>query len=222
METNKESRYEEENKLILSYLAEQDLKKKYAAILANEHNVYREKQPVIEKRKHVSWLKYAAAGILIIASILVSNHFLREVTPQQMALENIRNTQILGDPSSMRKDNAYVEQMRIEANYAFINKNFDESIRLFHQIVNSDKVDNVDYFYLGVSYLKGSNPQAKAAIDAFDKIAPNSVVVEETKWFMALAYLFDGDNQTAKTLLNEIITAKSFKHREATELIRAL
>lgn len=220
METNKESQHEEQNKLIVSYLTEQDLKRKYAAELAQKYNIHREAPS--PKIKHFSWIKYAAVAIIFLASFIVTNFFLSDITPQQMAVEHIRNTHILGDPSSMRKDNVSIEQLRIDANYAFANQNFDESIRLFQQIVNSEFYENSDYFYLGVSHLKGSNPQPKKALDALQKVASNSSLEAETKWFTALAYLLDNDPKAAKGLLKDIIKVKGYKYREAKELVEKI
>jgi hypothetical protein len=221
METNKDTRYEEDNKLIVTYLSEKDLKAKYAKILESKHAIKRDK-PVTKIRSIAPWMKYAAVGVLLLSTIFLTRQYLWEDSHQQMALDHIRETRILGDPSSMRKDNAFIEQMRIDANYAFINQNFDESARLFESIVSSEKVENDDYFYLGISYLRGTKPQAKAALDAFDKIASDSPLAKETKWFQALAYLLDGDSKSSKSLLNEIILEKSYKYREATEILSSL
>jgi hypothetical protein len=221
MEAKKDNHYEEENTFIVTYLSEKERKARYAQILAEKHNVKR-----IQHKTKINYvlpfMKYAAVGLLLMASIFLTRQTLVKDSTDQMALDYIRDTRILGDPSSMRKDNAYIEQLRIDANYAFINQNFDESARLYSKIVTSDKVENSDFLYLGISYLRANPSQPKAAIDAFDKVNVDSSVSKETKWFKALAYLVDKNHPSAKSLLSEIVEANGYKHREAATLLSHL
>jgi len=73
------------------------------------------------------------------------------------------------------------------------------------------------YLYLGLSYLAAG--QAKAALDALQKIGPESFDWEDAQWYQALAYLKGNDSAEAKAILQNIAGKPGPRQGEAREIL---
>lgn len=211
---------EEENKKIIHHLVERDLKAKYSKILAEKHGVHPERKSWTILKLH--WIKMVAACVILFVSYFIIQQYLPNNSPKQFALQQIKQTTILGDPAAMRKDVLFSEQLRLDANYAFIHNQFDEAIRLYENIIRTGNSIPSDYFYLGVSYLKCTDPKPAQAIEVFEKIKSEVQMKEELDWFSALALILQGDEIEAKGILMEIVQKKGFKYKEAQKLLKEM
>ena len=131
----------------------------------------------------------------------------------------ILETQIMGNPSVMRKDDHMVEKLQMDANTAFINKRYDEASALFQKLETTGKADDTDLFYFGVSLLKNKKPDAIKALILFAKIKDSTQFSKEIKWFTALALLYQNKAEEAKPLLQSIISENGYMAEEAVKLI---
>jgi hypothetical protein len=218
---NKDSNLQEENfdKDAVRFLIENDLKSKYAKLLEKEHKI--ERKPKVRFLSFPNLLKYAAVFFLLMGSFVIGNHILRP-DASQMAMAFAKETKILGNQDIMRKDVVLIDQIKLEANAAFVNEKYDEAILAFEKLKSLNMATDVDIFYLSVSYLKSVSPSPNKALEGFKQIESNQSLQHEILWFQALAYIMSGNDVIAKKQLSEIIINEKYKSSEARKLLDAM
>jgi hypothetical protein len=217
MKTSENSLKEEEafEKSMVKHLVKEDLRTKYAIELKDQHAMVRT-EPTIWRLNHHVW---KAAILLLVSGSFLFITNLQSSGPQQMAMSMAKETTILGNQDIMRKDGKLSLKLRLEANTAFINQKYDEAIQNYVKLEATGDVKDIDYFYLGISYLKLGKNHAADALKAFDKLKADSRMVHEIKWFKALALTINGNYPNAKILLEEIIYTNIYKSSEAKILL---
>lgn len=199
-------------------LLEDDLKSKYAILLAEKHRVTR-----MDKR-YISLplvLKAAAVIVLVCGSFLIFNA-LGTNGNRQLALNLAKETYVLGNQDVMRKDNTLSDQTRLQANAAFVNKDYNEAINLFEKLKALHYANDVDLFYLAVSYLKSDYARPEKALVLLNNYTATDSLYNEVEWFKALAYVAVGKETEAKKLLLNIIAHNKYKVTEAKILLQKL
>ncbi len=217
MKTKENNLQDEETfeKSMVKHLVKEDLRAKYASELKDHHAMVRT-EPTIRRMNHYVW---KAAILLFVSGAFLFVTNLQSSSPQQMAMSLAKETTILGNQDIMRKDGKLSLKLRLEANTAFINQKYEEAIQNYVKLEATGDVKDIDYFYLGVSYLKLGKNHAVDALKAFDKLKADSRMVHEIKWFKALALTINGNYPSAKILLEEIIYANNYKSSEAKILL---
>jgi len=91
----------------------------------------------------------------------------------------------------------------------------------FAALASQDPAAHSYAFYAGVAALLDG--QAAVAIPFFKNLLaePNHLFIEQSRWYLALSYLQEGDSASAKTILGEI-GEDDFKGVEAKEVLGAL
>ena len=107
-----------------------------------------------------------------------------------------------------------------EAIIAYDNKNYKEASTAFQEL-QSNNIDLIALrFYTGLSELGEGN--SDNSINIFKEIldTPDHLFVEQSRWYLALAYLQKGDRDAAKLELDKIKKGQ-FKHKEAKIMLNA-
>jgi tetratricopeptide (TPR) repeat protein len=218
-------------KSMVKVLVKDDLRAKYAKELEEQHSMVRTEptdsileEPAISRLSTSTIIRLNRFAKIAAMLIVVSGSFLlvtklQSNGPQQMAMSMAKETMILGNQDIMRKDGKLSLKMRLEANTAFINQKYDEAIQHYVKLEATGDVKDIDYFYLGVSYLKLDKNHTVEALKAFDQLKKDSRIARESKWFKALALTMNGNYPNAKLLLQEIIAANDYKSSEAKTLL---
>jgi len=201
-------------------LVQKDLKAKYAKILEEQYDIQRHKKlKVAYSFPLKSWAAVAASLIIVISIHYV---FFSEVSTQQLASTYIQDTNIMGNPSVMRKDVDMVNEIKMKANDAFVNKNYGEAVALYTKLAESNEADDTDLFYLGTAILKNNPVSSTEAVMVFQKIKNPDSFSKEIRWLTALALLHQNKVADAKPLLQAIISEDGYMAAEAKALVDTL
>ncbi len=206
------------DKDIVGYLVKENLKTRYVRLLKEKYAVER-KKAVIWRLNHVYWK--AAILLLMTASFLFVSQ-LSSSSPTQLAMAMAKETLIIGNQEIMRKDGTMSLDLRLQANTAFINKKYDEAIQQYKKLITTGKAEDIDFFYLGVSHLKLQKPQATEAIHFLKSIHDVEQLKFEIDWFIALAYVMEGNQIESSKALIKVIANKKYKVEEAKNLLSTL
>ena len=115
-----------------------------------------------------------------------------------------------------------IQALRLEASSHYNDRKFKKATDLYQQILNSKASDAEALFYQGLCFLYQNKD--KAAIRNFDKLLSKNenAFYHETRWFISLALIKDGQQELARTHLEELVKITKWKKQEAEELIRAI
>jgi tetratricopeptide (TPR) repeat protein len=196
----------------------------WSTLLLTKHGVKRE--PPLQSANRVLYLKWAS-GVAASLLLIVAMYFLLAPSPlspgQQLADQYLENLPIMADQKVMRKGGFQEEVIRIKANEAFIDHQYESAIELWTQLAARQKANGYDQFYLGISYLKQSAPEPGKAITQLQAAkAQNPELSQEADWVLALAYVKSGHSEEARTILENIVASRAFMSTKAEQLLRTL
>jgi hypothetical protein len=104
---------------------------------------------------------------------------------------------------------------------AYNQAQYDEAIAAFQQIPPGHPQQPLIDLYIGVSALEtGRTPLARSALQPLAEQAGDYQAA--ARWYLALAYLKEGDTAAARPLLNLLITADGYKAESARRLLDRL
>ncbi len=103
----------------------------------------------------------------------------------------------------------------------YLNGQNQEAIVAFDQLIKLEPDNNTYEFYKG-NLLLAEN-KSDEAIPIFQKIINGNhpLLVEQTRWYLALAFLKQNDQENAKALLEEIKPGR-YKSKEAAKILKQL
>lgn len=159
--------------------------------------------------------KYSAAAILLVL-VAVASFFLSQPPSTgdlfQKHFEPYPN--ILAMKSDLKNDLS-------KALLYYELKDWDSAILLFQNVLINDQTNSSAMFYLGNTYLaKGNSDQA---IYWLGKASANdSKFNDQVNWYLALAYLAEGDRSNARNYLNNLTDSKSFYQKRAKKLLKQI
>jgi thioredoxin-like negative regulator of GroEL len=73
-------------------------------------------------------------------------------------------------------------------------------------------------YYAGLSHLYQLPPQPTPAIKYLSQVNEGTFA-QQAQWYLALAYLLNGQTEEAGALLENIVAAQAYHHEEAAELL---
>lgn len=102
---------------------------------------------------------------------------------------------------------------------AYQNTQYDIAAGFFEKI---EQPGNLEYFYLGLSYLYQTPRKTAKAIQSFEKVieTPNNYT-EDAMWYISLSNLLQNDNAEARNYLNQI-KKTSANYESATRLLKKI
>ncbi|MCI5058183.1 MAG: hypothetical protein MRY83_18875 [Flavobacteriales bacterium] len=101
---------------------------------------------------------------------------------------------------------------------AYSAKEYAKAIELFNRL---DSVSYLSSFYLGNAYL--ASDYEEKAIQQFEISKKlNPAFESEVNWYLALVYLKSNDLEKTRPLLSKVISAGTFKSKDAQKLLQKL
>jgi tetratricopeptide (TPR) repeat protein len=165
------------------------------------------------KTKYFYWV---IAATTLIFSLLFSWFIFSKPTPEKLFSEHFQTYQSIstfgGEEQPMDKAMDFYNSGR-----------YAEAINAMEAALVNDAYNLSQYhFYLGVSYLANNNPD-KAIANFRKTLSADNDFVQQSKWYLALAFLKKGDKEETKKLLQEISSMNAaYKQKEAAEILKDL
>lgn len=165
------------------------------------------------------WMYVAAAVVLVlIASVLYFNRS-RPAVPEELFAQNFEPYQMVLNQRSSREN----EDLLNAAINAYERGDFEQAVEKFTALSSVDSLGMAPEFYTAISWL--ALQQADKAIAPLESIAGQnqSLLSEQARWYLAMAYLSGGNKNSARKVLAEIQGYKRhFKQEEARILLEKL
>lgn len=208
-----------QDRLLIKELAKDDLRIQAAELLRKNS----EQENDTKKKRNVFTLPIfriaASLAILITASVIWYNQAGPQSTDDLFA-EYFEPLQ----PSFSRSDASEEEQFRL-AMEAYSNGDLDQAIRKLREIestglegqnVNMDRIQ----LYLGISYLGVNDPIT--AIKKLGQVSPESSYYTDAIWYQCLALIKSRETESAKEILEELISINHYKSKAALKILAKL
>jgi tetratricopeptide (TPR) repeat protein len=209
---------EESSQEMLEQLQDYELRKKWTAQLAADQGITREQASVKTRLRPIRPLLAIAATI---ALLLTVGYF---IMPMDSGAQQL-TAQYLAEPfpnSEERKGSEEVMELKTSAIAAYAAHDFKQAAILRQSLVEQvDTPTQNDYFYLGLSYLYQQPAQPDQAIVYLQKAVSfdKSTLMEESSWYLALAYLDAGQKENARQQLQQIVERQSWQWENAKILL---
>jgi len=152
-----------------------------------------------------------------VALLLIAYHwfFNNNLSNQELYASNFEPYVMVLD---QRSANASEAAPLDEAIALYHNKDFGTSADTFEKLLAEDRENMIYTFYVANARL--ANQETDQAIALFNKIikANDLSFVEQSRWYLALAYLQKEDKENAKSFLEKIQEGQ-FKYKAAQEIL---
>lgn len=208
--------------LFIKHKYDQELRQKMTQRLAQQYGIKRDDNATTGRIRLLQFIRW---GTSIAAAVLVGLAIWQVAQPQLSYQELTTEYLSVYTASNERRKGAEdISEQRTAAIDAYSARDFVRSAQLRQVVVDSEEAIEDDYFYLGLSYLYQTPPQAEAAITALqDGLAlPASELAEEIRWYLSLAYLKADRLQEAQQQLQQIVDQKWWNAKKAKKLLKAL
>lgn len=206
---------------LIKKTVDQQYRQEWAKELADQHGIRRKVAARSTVKSMYRWVAAVAAtlilGILGWQLLQPTSPSYQELAQAYLAEEPFANNEV-------RKGSEDVGEWRAEAIQAYNQKEYKKSAAVREKVIASGKATEEDYFYQGLSYLYQGEARAAAAITNFQAALaqPNRNLQAEANWFLALAYLQNGQLPEAEELLQMIVADQSWKKDNAAALLKAM
>lgn len=174
-----------------------------AAVSPEPEPVFRQEEQVRADEKTVpmyGWAGRIAAGFALFVVGFFAIQY-ATLSPEQLYEERITSEAPylgLSNRSMEDREDTIADQVRIQYQFG----NYEEVVRLYDELKSPTFAET---FCLGYAYLKGE--ETGKAIDAFQKVIqdPHAFMIKDkAEYYLALAYLQDGQIEPATTILERI------------------
>ncbi len=107
---------------------------------------------------------------------------------------------------------------------SYQDQDYPQVVALLQQLEQKSELSNEQKLYLGLAYLYQEDNHTAEAIQYLKATQQkNPTLYNSTcNWYIALAYLKDGQKEKAKEYLQEIVAKQSWKHQEAKQLLEEI
>lgn len=215
---------EEEQSIVTERLIQnkfnQELRQKMAQRLDQEYGIKRETGSARMRRLQlIRWGSGIAAAILV--GLAIWQLSTPELDYQALTAEYLTEYVPTNERGKGLED---AFEQRAAAIDAYLVKDFERAAELRKLVTDSEYAEAEDFFYLGLSYLYQNPPQINAAVAALQEANryTDSLVEEETQWFLSLAYLQAEQLHNARPLLQAIVTNRQWNAAKARKLLKRL
>lgn len=227
--TTDEGMDESINKKVVQQSIESDQWLSWQKKLSEDYNIHRNlsnKKPVAKVRPLRTWLMASAAALLLLVSGIFLIKTLDETSPVKLA-DNYINTEKFAHPLELRSKGPEqdLSQMRTEAALAYIKNDYPAAISIGEQIIRQAAESSTDdHFFLGLSYVYNNQPSSaiNQLLLAQQKGLLSGRFVQETDWFLALAYIKNEQHGMAAEILDKIIQNQQWMAEKALKLKEAM
>lgn len=222
---------QEERKAIEQKIAEDpdlwqeaNLHRNLHQFLQNQEEIkLRDQLSALEKarfKKNKPLLTYgiaAAISLLVVAGIF----FLYD--QQQISPAEIVAEQFEPYPMVLNERNVGLEDQAIQlAINAYLDQDYPQAITYFNELVNRDTLVTLARFYQGVSLLALNRSAESVEILAELKDTEQSLIKQQTLWYLGLSYLLQEEQEKALSTFSELAGYENYKQEEAQRIIEQL
>lgn len=165
-------------------------------------------------------LGIAAAVIILLAGIWI-------LQPQRTESNDLfaENFQAYPAPAHLRGE-TNENQSWETARTAYIQEDYTQAAQQFEALLALDSIPQAVYlvhFYAGISQLAEIPPKLPGAIGHLQYVAAtDSDYYQPAQWYLALAYLKNGEEQKAKVLLEKMVAEGSYRKDAIEALLKEL
>ena len=171
-----------------------------------------EDEKVINLPTMKSFMRIAAVFILLLAIVTAVNFIIpKNNTSQQIVRSHFEPYESY---VTFRSDDANLEEVAFSL---YDTKQYNSAIEAFNELPNSDRIE----FYKA-NALIANEQYDKAVIILETLISKSTLYTEAAKWYLALTYLGNKNENAARTLLDDISNSDSFFKSLADEVIKSL
>lgn len=167
------------------------------------------------------WAIAASIAILIaVASVLYFNVNAGSLTNEQLFADNFEVPVLLDKTRSSVSETAAILE---DAYHHYENEEYEVAASQFKKIIETDTASMSVYFYAGISNMSKTPPDYNLALQNLEQVITqdNGSLVNEAKWYKALIWIKQGNDDNVKPLLEEL--SKGGKYRQkAKDLLEVL
>lgn len=196
-------------------------REKRAAWAQELKDTYGVERTVAESKRVFPFSKLAIAAVLLVFAGIVTYSIVQFSSPSydSVVQESIENLNTITIYEVATRGDEKVDKQVAKAYELLTNKMYEESILLWEQLISQGTAKGTAEFYVALCYLQKETPMFQEAINNLLEARKTKTIVHETNWALALAYLQSDQKEKATEILQEIIRAKAYKYKKATELI---
>lgn len=166
------------------------------------------------------WMKAAAVLVLIVSAALFFLVVKNNVSYSNDELFAVYYEKLPADFATRSDDNARDDF--IHAIKLYNENKYQEAIAKFNQILEKDPANNAARLFLGICLTETSD--FKSAVGEFKNILDqhDPIFEEHATWYLSLCYIKTQHPGSAKPLLNNLVTSRSFYMAKASEILEKL
>jgi tetratricopeptide (TPR) repeat protein len=121
-----------------------------------------------------------------------------------------------------RSGNTEVDRLLLNAFEKYEEKNFEQALVLFEEVLETRNNDMALNLYSGISYMEEEKYQK--AKTSFDNIISDkdNLFIEQAKWYLGMCYLKTENTDKAEDVFNEIVKEESYYKDVAVKVLKDL
>jgi len=204
-----------------SFKAELTFQENIKRITENEDNIhfkeqlqsYETKQPSKAKSYRLLWMAASVAVAVTVGALL----FFQSPSNKALFAENFEPYRNVIQPIVRGEAS---KDLKTQAFSAYEKKDFTKAISLFSALQKTEP-EPYYLFYKANSYLVGDQPSEAIPL-LKEYLSTQGNFTEKAQWYLALAYLKDGNTSEAKKILQKISDSKSYHFQKATILLKKI
>lgn len=171
------------------------------------------------------WNRRLAIGIAAAILILLAGIWVFQPQTTDSSALFTENFQAYPPPARLRGESTQ-NQIWDAARTAYLQQDYTQAAQQFEALLAQDSIQQPLYlvhFYAGISQLAQFPPQLPAAIDHLRFVAAtDSDYYQPSQWYLALAYLRNGEEDKAKALLEKMAAEGSYRKSAVEGLLEEL
>lgn len=196
-----------------------DRQHKWAKRLDDEYQVNRHTIKSTSYSKMYWWgigVAAAAAVLFLVIPVLNTN-----TASYQQAVDDLLTADFYENRDRLKGDQD-INRLNILAVNAYNEKDFSTAIEYYEEIVETGLANDEHYFFLGLSHLYAKHYNAATQhLKEVMQVNANSKFQQETRWFLALAYLKQQDVELGRNQLLQI-KVKEWNYQKAQALLKLI
>ncbi|MCB2196650.1 MAG: tetratricopeptide repeat protein [Bacteroidetes bacterium] len=162
----------------------------------------------------------AASAALLIAAGGVAQRLLNPSMDSELVFE--KYYQPYEVTVTYRSGNTEVDRLLLNALEFYEEKDYNQALVLFEEILANRKKDMAISLYSGISYMEEEKYQ-KATTSFNDIISDNdNLFIEQARWYLSMCYLKTEQLDKAEDALQQIIKQESYYKEQALKVLKDL
>lgn len=164
---------------------------------------------------HIQWMKIAASLLIVLLAggyLFIRNEYRDDQLFEDSFTAYPNQFSVMGSGQK----NLFTEGLR-----HYDNREYDKAVESFSKVENESEYAIPAQLYLGISYMALNQPEP--SINALENLIEKGTSYSDAaRWYLALAYLKNGDEDKTRSLLADIVKSKGFQAQQAERLLQKL